>query len=131
MHRISDAEFELAIDEAIESIPSKFIDSLENVVIVAENEPTIEDAAIAEDPLEPSGTISSGEVLGLYDGISLIERGEFYDMAEPDVITIFKGPHERLCNSREQIVEEIAKTVIHEIGHHFGLSDERLHEMGY
>lgn len=131
MHLVTDEDFEAAIDDAIESIPARFIDALDNVVIVAEDEPTLEDAAIAEDPLEPSGTMLGGEVLGLYDGISLTERGEFYDMAEPDVITIFKGPHERMCNSREQIVEEIAKTVIHEIGHHFGLSDERLHEMGY
>lgn len=131
MHQITDEEFEAAIDDAIESIPARFIEALDNVVIVAETEPTLEDEAIAEDPCEPSGTMSQGEVLGLYDGISLIERGEFYDMAEPDVITIFKGPHERLCESREQIVEEIAKTVIHEIGHHFGLDDERLHEMGY
>lgn len=131
MYCMTDEEFETAIDNALEAIPERFIEALDNVVIVAEDEPNEEDLDIVEDPDFPSGTVSQGEILGLYDGINLVERSTYYDMAEPDVITIFKGPHERTCNSYQQIVTEITKTVIHEIGHYFGLDDARLHEMGY
>lgn len=131
MYHMTEEEFEDAIDNALDAIPERFIKALDNVVIVAEDEPSPEDFGLVENPSHPSGTIVSGEILGLYNGINLVERGEYYEMAEPDVITIFKGPHERLCNSYDQIVTEIAKTVIHEIGHYFGLDDDRLHEMGY
>ncbi len=73
-----------------------------------------------------------GEILGLYEGVALTQRGEWYGEGEmPDVVTIFKGPHERCFNSRERIVEEIRKTVVHEIGHHFGMDDAALRRIGY
>ena len=70
-------------------------------------------------------------MLGLFDGLSIVERADGYDDDIPDVITVFKGPHERCFQSREQIVEEIGKTVIHELGHYFGLEDDQLYDMGY
>ena len=131
MYQISEEEFEQAIENAIEAIPSKFVKDLENVTIVAEDEPTPAHFAAITNPKYPTGTKRHGELLGLYHGINITRRSEFYQMVEPDMITIFKGPHERVCNSYEQIITQIAKTVIHEVGHYFGLDDDRLHEIGY
>ena len=128
---MTNEEFEDAIDAALDAIPQHFLDELENVCLATADEPEEEDLAIADDPYYPGGTVEDGELLGLYDGLNIVERADGYDMVEPDVITIFKGPHERMCDSREEIVEEITKTVIHEIGHYFGLDDDRLYEMGY
>ena len=70
-------------------------------------------------------------LLGLYDGVPLTERDESWSMVLPDRILIFRGPLERWCTSREELVEEIMVTVIHEVAHHFGIPDERLHELGW
>ena len=70
-------------------------------------------------------------LLGLYDGVPLTERDEGWTMVLPDRILIFRGPLERWCTDREELVEEITVTVIHEIAHHFGIPDERLHELGW
>lgn len=71
------------------------------------------------------------DLLGLFDGISIVERADGYDDDIPNVITVFKGPHERCFKSREEVVAEIGKTVVHELGHYFGLDDDRLYDMGY
>lgn len=131
MYEISEEEFEQAIENAVEAIPSKFLDQMENVCIVAEDEPSPEDFATVRNPKYPTGTRRGVELLGLYHGVNITRRSEYYQMVEPDMITIFKGPHERVCNSYEQLITQIAKTVIHEIGHYFGLDDDRLHEIGY
>ncbi|WP_255467186.1 metallopeptidase family protein [Raoultibacter phocaeensis] len=128
---MSDEEFEAVIEEALDSIPEKFIEALENVAIVMEDEPDDYHLETLESPDSLGASYCDDELLGLYDGIPLTERGEYYDGDIPDVITVFKGPHERCFGSREQVVEEIGKTVIHEIGHYFGIDDARLHEMGY
>ncbi len=124
MFQMSDEEFEGAVQEAIDGIPARFMDALDNVAIMVQDEP---------DPSQRDavGTSAHGELLGLYEGVSLPERAEGYELDAPDVITIFKGPHERAFRGRYEIVEQVRKTVIHEIGHYFGLDDERLHEMGY
>lgn len=131
MYRMSDDEFESVIEEALESIPEKFLEALENVAIVMEDEPGEYHLEALEAPDFLGASYFGDELLGLYDGIPLTERDDYYDGDIPDVITIFKGPHERSFASREQVVEEIGKTVIHEIGHYFGIDDERLYEMGY
>ena len=131
MYRMSDEEFEDAVQEALDSMPPQFMEALENVAIFVADEPDEDELDASDDPDYPSGTIYEGELLGLYDGISLVDRADGYDMDVPDTITIFKGPHERCFNSRKEVVDEAQKTVIHEIGHYFGLDDDRLHEMGY
>lgn len=131
MYRMSDEEFESVIEEALESIPERFLEALENVAIVMEDEPGEYHLDALEAPDSLGASYFDDELLGLYDGIPLTERDDYYDGDIPDVITIFKGPHERSFASREQMVEEIGKTVIHEIGHYFGIDDERLYEMGY
>lgn len=159
MYRMTEKEFEHAIDEALQSIPEEFLRALENVAVVAQDEPNAyqlgraagEDEEWTEEELEAWFDEANGDadapdeesgfdalsdeeefddLLGLYDGIPLTKRDDYaWDI--PDVITVFKGPHERLCNSREEMVEEIRKTVVHEIGHYFGMDEEAIDEMGY
>ncbi len=130
MHKMTDDEFEQAVQEALDSIPQRFIDSLDNVGIALQDEPDVEQLGDADLGTQDR---DSGELLGLYEGIALTERGQDYgepgDM--PDIITIFKGPHERCFDTREEVVEEIRKTVVHEIGHYYGLDEDQLAGMGY
>jgi predicted Zn-dependent protease with MMP-like domain len=89
---------------------------MDNVVVLVEDDPP------ADDP----------ELLGLYEGVPLTERGEFWAAgALPDRITIYRRPTLALCDSRDEVVDEVAVTVVHEIAHHFGIDDERLHELGW
>lgn len=138
MHRMTDEEFEAAIAEALDAMPAQFLDALENVAVVWEDEPSAyhlgydgawgdpEDAADGSE-----GDELPNDLLGLFDGLSIVERANGYDDDIPDVITVFKGPHERCFESREEIVEEIGKTIIHELGHYFGLNEDQLAAMGY
>lgn len=131
MFPMTDEEFESAVQEALDSMPQQFMDALDNVAIMVQDEPApyqLEALAASEGAPDMN---RPGELLGLYEGVSLPERANGYDMDVPDIITIFKGPHERLYSSRDQVVTQARKTVIHEIGHYFGLDDARLHEMGY
>ena len=124
MVHMSDDEFEELVEQAL--------DDMQNVAVVIADEPTDEELRRLDEAGNPAGTRYGGEILGLYSGVPLTERyyGDF-EGGYPDVITIFKGPHERCFATRDQIAEEVRKTVIHEIGHYFGLDDARLHEMGY
>ena len=126
MFKLTDEEFEDAVMSAIDSIPEEFLDELENVAITIADEPEDED-------LEGDGVFAdNGEMLGVYDGLSLAERDLGYGLGDyPDTITVFKGPHERLCHSRAQAIEEIRKTVVHEIAHYFGMDEDQVDEMGY
>src|SRR6478672_6294350 len=108
-------EFEGAVSDALDSIPPELAAQMDNVVILVEDE-------------APDG--EERDLLGLYDGTPLTERGSWWAAgALPDRITIFRGPTLRMCESREQVVEEVAITVVHEIAHHFGIDDARLHEL--
>lgn len=131
MFPMTDEEFEDAVQEALDGIPERFMEALENVAIMVQDEPEEYQLDEVEAPAIPPGSGGRPELLGLYEGVSLPERADGYDMDVPDMITIFKGPHERMFNSRDEVVTEARKTVIHEIGHYFGLDDARLHEMGY
>lgn len=116
MHHLSDAEFEDAVGEALDSIPPELAQAMNNVVVLVEQEPP------PDDP----------DLLGVYDGTPLTERDSWWDAgALPDRITIFQGPLERLCDTPEELRDEIAITVVHEIAHHFGIDDDHLHELGW
>lgn len=129
MYDMTEDEFEDAVRDAIDSLPDAFLQALDNVSIAIQDEPNARQL-MSSGQSEEDGP--DGEILGLYEGIALTERGEWYGEGEmPDVVTIFKGPHERCFDSRERIVEEIRKTVVHEIGHHFGMDDEALRRIGY
>ena len=107
-------QFEEAVEAAIDSRPDEFF---------------AEQRAGADDD---NASFSEDELLGLYDGSPMTERDSCYGTGElPDVITIFKGPHERCFEGRERVHEEVRKTVIHEVGHYFGNDEAMLEEMGY
>ena len=112
-------EFEELVDEALEEIPQEFTSQIDNLVVVVEDRPTPE-----QDP-EAEG------LLGLYEGVALAERGIDYYGVMPDQITVFREPHLELGLNRAELVEEIRRTVLHEIAHHLGIDDERLHELGW
>ncbi|PJM74723.1 metallopeptidase family protein [Bifidobacterium simiarum] len=121
--RISDDEFEHAIEEALQRIPPRFHQALNNIGIAMADESDDRELATMDDP--------DGELLGLYEGIPLPQRSNDYGGVMPDIITIFKGPHERICRTHEELVDQIRKTVMHEIGHYFGFDDATLHAHGY
>ena len=117
------AQFENLVLRALETIPEELRLYLDNIDIVVDDLPT---------PGQLAGNcIAEGELLlGLYEGVPLTER---YDYGEvlPDKITLFQGSIEALGLSGEQMVSEIADTVVHEVAHHFGIDDDRLHALGY
>ena len=94
---------------------------MQNVEVVVEDEPP---------PGMAAGFGHGGELLGLYQGIPLTHRSHYSNVL-PDKISIYRGPITRLARSRERIKEQVRRTVIHEIAHHFGIDDERLDELGW
>lgn len=123
---LPDADFEDAVGDALDSLPPDLAEAMDNVVILVQDEPE-PDMLRREDYDE----LGRPTLLGLYDGVPVTERDTSWSLVLPDRIFIFKGPLERWCTSREELVEEITVTVIHEIAHHFGIDDDRLHELGW
>lgn len=121
--QISEKDFDAAVREAIAGLPQKFKDALQNIAITTADEPT-------KEQLE-SVDAEHGELLGLYQGTPITKRGFSFAGELPDVITIFRGPHERVCHTHKDLVTQIQKTVLHEIGHYFGFDDAYLHSHGY
>jgi len=117
MVRIPPEEFESLVEKALDGLPEEFADLLENVAVMVEEEPDPED-------LEALGMETDEELFGLYQGIPLDERNTFYQGAMPDRVFIYRGPILRFCESRRQVIREIRDTVVHELGHHFGLDEE-------
>jgi predicted Zn-dependent protease with MMP-like domain len=116
------AQFERLVAEALASIPQRFRDAMTNLVIVVEDEPERE--LLREMEIEPPDTL-----FGLYQGTPLTERRWDYGNALPDRILLFQGPHEREADEDDDLVVSIAETLIHEIGHYFGLSEEEIEEI--
>ena len=119
MPAFSRAQFEQIVQETLEDLPERFQSLLENLVIAVEEEPDSDE--LRELGLDPS----EDELFGLYEGTSLLERGAAHS-GLPDRIIIYRGPLLRSCNTRDEIVEEIRRTVIHELGHHMGLDDDEM-----
>jgi len=119
---LSREAFQSLVDWAIRSLPERFLERLENVEVVVEDEPSEEDLRAAG--VEPSGTL-----LGLYSGVPLAERGSFYGNVLPDRITLYRRPIQALCRNRGELKAKIREVLMHEIGHHFGLTDEELEEI--
>lgn len=121
MKPIDDAEFEVLVADAIDSLPEEIGARMENVEVTIEDEP----------PASALRMLPRGHtLLGLYQGIPLTKRGH-YDRALPDRISIYKGPICRISRTPTAIKEQVRRTVIHEIAHHFGIDDDRLHELGW
>jgi predicted Zn-dependent protease with MMP-like domain len=122
--RLRRAEFERLVAQAVELLPPKFLTRLENVDVVVEEEPTEEDLELAG--IEPGGTL-----LGLYHGVPQSQRGPWYGNLLPDRIVIYRRPIEAVARDRREIRKEIRITIMHEIGHYFGLAEDDLAEAGY
>ena len=114
--------FEDLVADAMDSLPLELATRMDNVEVVVEDEPPLEMVA----RLAPGSTL-----LGLYHGVPLTQRGQFYDRMLPDKISIYRGPITRLARTPDRIREQVRRTVIHEIAHHFGIDDDRLHELGW
>jgi predicted Zn-dependent protease with MMP-like domain len=114
---MSREDFEEAVADALDAVPPELAAQMDNVVVLVEDEPPPDEER---------------ELLGVYDGTPLTDRGSWWAAGSlPDRITIFRGPTLRMCDSRQQVVDEVAITVVHEIAHHFGIDDARLHELGW
>jgi predicted Zn-dependent protease with MMP-like domain len=113
---ISQSEFERVVEDALDSLPKRFADLVNNVAIVIEEEPSDEELGDLGD---------NEELLGVYRGVPLTGRTR-YDPLLPDEIAIFRGPIVRMAHSREDAIAQVRDTVIHELGHYFGLEDDEL-----
>jgi predicted Zn-dependent protease with MMP-like domain len=117
MQHISRHEFENVVQEALDELPEQFASLIDNVVVVVEEEPTDHDLDVMED--------GANELLGIYRGVPKTRRT--YDMVLlPDQIAIFRGPILRVTANRREAVTQIRQTVIHELGHYFGLGDDEM-----
>ena len=119
------AQFEDLVVEAIDGLPDDILRLLDNVEIVVADAPSA--AQLAE-----AGVLDKDELLlGLYEGIPLTDRTSGYGMVLPDKISLFQGALESVCPDAETLRREVRVTVIHELAHHFGISDRRLRELGW
>ncbi|HZY96243.1 MAG TPA: metallopeptidase family protein [Candidatus Cybelea sp.] len=116
---LSRAEFERVVSEALETLPKRFADMVENVVIAVEDEPNREDLESLDDD-------DDSELLGIYRGVALTDRSYDETPFLPDEIAVFRGPINRVTSTREEALHEVRETVIHELGHYFGLDDEEM-----
>lgn len=116
------AEFERLVADALASIPRRFREALHNIAIVVEDEPAPD--LLADMEVAPPDTL-----LGLYQGTPLTERGWDSGNRLPDRILIFQGPHEREAEDEDDLADAIAETLIHEIGHYFGMSEEEIEDI--
>lgn len=108
--------FDALVDEALDAIPDELASLVRNLVVLVEDEPPENEPA---------------DLLGLYDGVALTERDSQTLMHLPDRVFLFRNPLLDMCESEEELVEEVRITVVHEIAHHFGINDARLHDLGY
>jgi predicted Zn-dependent protease with MMP-like domain len=118
---LTEREFELLVEEALGEIPREFLDLVSNIAISVEDEPSDAD-------LEDADTEDESELLGIFRGIATIDQSWSMSGELPGEVVLFRGPFLRTCSTREEIIEEVKDTVVHELGHYFGLGD---HEMPY
>jgi predicted Zn-dependent protease with MMP-like domain len=106
--------FEELVADALDTIPHRFMEAMSNVVVLVED-------------IDPA----NHNLLGLYHGVALTERTSHYAGVLPDRITIYREPILRICRTEEEVVRQVGVTVVHEVGHHFGIDDATLHELGW
>ena len=116
--RVSEDEFEALVERALDRLPPEFAELLDNIVVVIENEPEPE---LKRD----MGMDDEEELLGLYQGVPFGERNSTYS-ALPDQVSLYRGPLVRISRDRRELIREVRDTLVHELGHYFGLSDEEM-----
>jgi predicted Zn-dependent protease with MMP-like domain len=120
---VSRSEFERMVGDALDEIPDGLASEMDNVVVMVEDWPT---------PAQLGRVPRGGTLLGLYEGVPLTARGPLsYSGVGPDRITIFQGPISRQARDLDQLAASVRVTVLHEVGHYFGMDDARLHELGW
>ncbi len=122
--KLRSGEFDKAVRNAISRIPPEFRDHLENIVISVQDRPS-------KDLLEETGLPPDNSLLGIYRGDSLMNRSVTNPPLFPDTIFIFQEPLEAMCADLDELEEQIAITVIHEIAHYLGMDEDQLRELGY
>lgn len=116
MVEISRADFEMLVADAIDALPDEVLDLMENLVVV------VEDDSPAGEP----------ELLGLYDGVPLTERtGDWDGFSLPDRIVVFRNSTLAICGTVDEVAEEVARTLVHEVAHFYGIGEARIHELGW
>jgi predicted Zn-dependent protease with MMP-like domain len=111
---MSPARFDELVSEALDAIPVELTKAMRNVVVLVEE----------SHPEEPG-------LLGLYEGVALTSRDTNYGGLLPDRIFVYRAPILAMCSSEDEVVDEVLITVVHEIAHHFGIDDDRLHDLGW
>jgi predicted Zn-dependent protease with MMP-like domain len=125
--------FERIVIRALDGLSPEVVAMLDNVEIIVEDEPTVEQLALGRgypDPHESAGDDGEETLFGLYEGVPLTRRGSDYHLVPPDRITIFRGPLERAYTSPQAIAREVRVTVMHELGHHLGFEESGLESLG-
>ena len=115
-------QFEALVERALRRLPKKFKTKVANIAVVVED--WADDATLAEMGIEPPDTL-----YGLYRGVDLTRRDSSYGNVLPDTITIYQGPIEEDCEDQEEMADLVRETVVHELGHYFGLDDETMHRI--
>ena len=115
MVEVSDDRFAELVEDAFKAVPPELSALLDNVALFVEDDPPADDPGL----------------LGYYDGVALTERDTSYGGQLPDRIVVFRNPTLAICDTEDDVIEEVRITVVHEIAHHFGIDDARLHELGY
>lgn len=123
-YKVGKAEFGELVESALAELPPEYADFLEEVPIEVRDWPTPQQ-------LQRVGVRHGALLLGLYQGRPRTQRSVEDSGAMPDVIYIFQEPIQAVCNDRQQLIRQVRTTVLHEIGHHFGLSEEDLDRLGY
>ena len=115
MVEVSDDRFAELVEDAFKAVPPELSALLDNVALFIEDDPPDDDP----------------DLLGYYDGVALTERDTSYGGHLPDRIVVFRNPTLAICDTEDDVIDEVRITVVHEIAHHFGIDDARLHELGY
>ena len=126
--RLSQGEFHTLVREAYRSLPPQITDVLENLAILVEDWPSDDDMESTD--VDSTDVTGRSQLLGLYRGVPLSERGDGLPLL-PDTISLFQRPIESACDSREEVIGEIRATLLHEVGHFMGMSEEDLERLGY
>lgn len=124
MSEPNESQFEALVDQALAELPEEIRNRMDNVAVTIADWPN-------PDELQRAGIRYPSQLFGLYQGVPLTQRGVHYNLVTPDRIVIYRGPLERAFRTPAALREQIRRTVVHEIAHHFGIGEARLHELGY
>ena len=121
---LSESQFQELVEEALADLPAEIVQHMDNVAITIADWPSA-------DELQRTGIGHGRQIFGLYQGIPLTKRGKGYNLVAPDQIILYRGPLQAAFRSLSALREQVRRTVVHEIAHHFGISEARIRELGY